>query len=128
MGLRNAGPCRRWGCEPARRLRRLGIASPWGLSTWCLSAVRGVLTNPVYHGQVFGNRLRARPVERRRSALRPAGRVGDSKRVADPAEWIAVTTVPAIVDRDQFERAQERLAYRGHLTVCAPEHARLDGP
>src|SRR5690349_20800777 len=98
-------------CELARRLRRLGIASPWGLSSWCLSPVRGVLTNPVYHGQVFGNRLRARPVERRRSALRPAGRVGDSKRVTDPAEWIAVTTVPAIVERERFERAQERLAY-----------------
>src|SRR5215212_6069270 len=97
--------------ELARRLRCLGIASPWGLSTWCLSAVRGVLTNPVYNGQAFGNRLRARPVERRRSALRPAGRGGDSRRVADPAEWIAVTTVPAIVGREQFERAQERLAY-----------------
>jgi site-specific DNA recombinase len=103
-------------CELARRLRRLGIASPWGLSTWCLSAVHGVLTNPVYHGQVFGNRLRTRPVERRRSALRPAGRVGDSRRVADPAEWIAVATVPAIVDRERFERTQERLAYNQRMS------------
>ena len=102
-------------CELARRLRRLGIASPSGLSTWRLSAVRGVLTNPVYHGQVFGNRLRARPVERRRSALRPVGRGGDSRRVTDPAEWIAVATVPAIVEREQFERAQERLAYNQRM-------------
>jgi site-specific DNA recombinase len=35
-------------CELARRLRGLGVASPWGLSSWCLSAVRRVLTNPVY--------------------------------------------------------------------------------
>ena len=35
-------------CELARRLRCLGIVSPWGLSSWRLSAVRGVLTNPVY--------------------------------------------------------------------------------
>src|SRR6185369_603098 len=76
-------------CELARRLRGLGI----------------------------GNRLRARPVERRRSALRPAGRVGDSKRVADPAEWIAVTTVPAIVERERFERAQERLAYNQRMSA-----------
>jgi site-specific DNA recombinase len=102
-------------CEVARRLRCLGIASPWGLSSWCLSAVRGVLTNPVYLGQVFGNRLRARPIERRRSALRPAGRGGESRRVTDPAEWIAVATVPAIVERDQFERAQERLAYNQRM-------------
>jgi site-specific DNA recombinase len=102
-------------CELARRLRCLGIVSPSGLSSWHLSAVRGLLTNPVYTGQVFGNRLRARPVERRRSALRPVGRGGDSRRVNDPAEWIAVATVPAIVDREQFERAQERLAYNHRM-------------
>src|SRR3954471_20325456 len=101
--------------ELARRLRHLGIASPFGLGSWCLSAVRRVLTNPVYLGQVFGNRLRARPVERRRSALRPAGRSEGSRRVTDPAEWIAVATVPAIVDREQFERAQERLAYHQRM-------------
>lgn len=91
--------------ELARRLRCLGIASPWGLSNRCLSAVRGVLTNPVYLGQVFGNRLRTRPIERRRSALRPAGCGGDSRRVTDPAELIVVATVPAIIDREWFERA-----------------------
>jgi len=101
--------------ELVRRLPHLGIASPFGLRSWCLSAVRRVLTNPVYLGQVFGNRLRARPVERRRSALRPAGRSGDSRRVTDPAEWIAVATVPAIVEREQFERAQERLTYNQRM-------------
>jgi len=102
-------------CELVRRLRCRGIVSAWGHSSWHLSAVRGVLTNPVYSGQVFGNRLRARPVERRRSALQPVGRGGDSRRVNDPAEWIAVATVPAIVDREQFERAQERLAYNQRM-------------
>jgi site-specific DNA recombinase len=102
--------------ELGRRLRRLGIASPWGLGSWCLSAVRGVLTNPVYHGQVFGNRLRARPVEQRRSALRPADRGGDSRRVMDSAEWIAVATVPALIDRERFERAQERLAHNRRMS------------
>jgi site-specific DNA recombinase len=109
-------------CELARRLRGLGIASPWGRSFWCLSAVRGVLTNPVYTGQVFANRLRARPIERRRSALRPAGRTGDSRRVTDPSEWILVATVPAIIDREQFERAQERLAYNQRM---APRNNRV---
>lgn len=106
----------------ARRLHRLGVASPWGRGFWCLSAVRGVLTNPVYFGQVFANRLRAQPIERRRSALRPAGRGGSSRRVADPTEWIAVATVPAIVSREQFERAQERLAYNQRM---APRNNRV---
>src|SRR3954471_22093555 len=92
-----------------QRLGRLGIASPRGRPNWSPSALRGVLTNPIYLGQVFGNRLRARPAESRRSALLPVGRGGGAKRVADPAEWIAVARVPAIVSQDQFDRVQERL-------------------
>jgi site-specific DNA recombinase len=76
-----------------QRLGRLGIASPRGRPNWSPSALRGVLTNPVYLGQVFGNRLRARPAESRRSALLPVGRGGGAKRVADSAEWIAVARV-----------------------------------
>ncbi|WP_424140850.1 recombinase family protein [Roseomonas chloroacetimidivorans] len=101
--------------ELARRLHGLGTASRWDRGSWCLSAVRNVLTNPVYRSQVFANRLRARPIQRRRSALRPAGRTGDGRRVTDPAEWIAVATVPAIVGREQFERAQARLAYNQRM-------------
>jgi site-specific DNA recombinase len=92
-----------------QRLGRLGIASPRGRPNWSPSALRGVLTNPIYLGQVFGNRLRARPAESRRSALLPVGRGGGAKRVADPAEWIAVARVPAIVSQDQFDRVRERL-------------------
>jgi site-specific DNA recombinase len=109
-------------CELARRLHRLGITSPFGLKRWHFSTVRNVLNNPVYFGQVFGNRLRAHPIQQRRSALRPAGRTGDSKRVVDPAEWIAVATVPAIITREQFERAQERLAYNQRM---APRNNRV---
>ncbi len=35
--------------------------------------------------------------------------------MTDPSEWIPVATVPAIVDREQFERAQERLAYNRRM-------------
>ena len=52
-------------CELARRLNRLGIASPFGLKSWHLSSLRNVLNNPVYFGQVFGNRLRAQPIQQR---------------------------------------------------------------
>src|SRR5918911_2572421 len=47
-----------------RRLARLGITSPRGYPTWNASALRGVLTNPAYVGQVFANRLRRHPAER----------------------------------------------------------------
>jgi site-specific DNA recombinase len=38
-----------------QRLGRLGIASPRGRPNWSPSTLRGVLTNPIYLGQVFGN-------------------------------------------------------------------------
>jgi site-specific DNA recombinase len=55
-----------------QRLARLGLASPRGHRTWNASALRGVLTNPTYLGQVFANRARTRPAERRHSALLPS--------------------------------------------------------
>ncbi|MBV9579332.1 MAG: recombinase family protein, partial [Chloroflexi bacterium] len=99
-----------------QRLDRLGIASPRGERAWSSSALHGVLTNPTYLGQVFANRVRARPAERRRSALLPVGRRGiGAKRAVDPAEWIAVAPVPAIIGQAQFDRAQERLAYNRRM-------------
>jgi site-specific DNA recombinase len=74
-----------------------------------------VLSNPLYLGRVFANRLRTHPAERRRSALLPLGRGEGAKRVADPAEWIAVAPVPAIIGQEQFDRAQERLAYNRQM-------------
>ena len=95
-----------------QRLARLGLASPRGHRTWNASALRGVLTNPTHLGQVFANRARTRPAERRHSALLPIGRgVSGVKQPVDAAEWIAVAPVPAIVGQAQFDRAQERLAY-----------------
>ena len=99
-----------------RRLDQLGIASPRGHRLWSTSALHGVLTNPTYLGQVFANRARARPAERRRSALLPIGRSGmGAMQAVDAAEWIAVAPVPAIISQAQFDRAQERLAYNRRM-------------
>ena len=95
-----------------QRLAGLGIASPRGYPTWNASALRGVLTNPTYLGQVCANRVRRHLAERRRSALLPIGRgTTGAKETLDTAEWIVVAAVPAIVGQAQFDRAQERLAY-----------------
>ena len=63
-------------CRAGATSARLGDRLALGPQQLAPSTVRGLLTNPVYTGQVFGNRLRTRPVERRRSALRPVGRGG----------------------------------------------------
>src|ERR671939_864028 len=98
-----------------QRLQQLGIASPKGHRTWNSSVLRRVLTNPAYVGQVFANRVRTVPSRTRRSALEPVGRAEWTYRHTDPAEWIAVARVPAIVDQAQFDRVQERLAYNRRM-------------
>jgi len=99
-----------------RRLDQLGTVSPRGYRTWNNSALHGVLTNPTYLGRIFANRVRTRPAERRRSALLPVGRSGTgANRAVDAAEWIAVAPVPGIISQDQFDCAQERLAYNRQM-------------
>jgi site-specific DNA recombinase len=94
-----------------QHLHRLGIPSPRGHRNWSRPALRNVLSNPIYLGQVIANRLRMPPAERRRSALLPVGRGQGGRRLTDPADWIAVAPVPAIIGQEQFDRAQEWLSY-----------------
>jgi site-specific DNA recombinase len=98
-----------------RRLQQLGISSPTGQQTWSSSTLQSVLTNPTYTGQVFANRLHAVPSQTRRSALRPVGRTAFSQHRTSPEEWIAIARVPAIIDQEQFDRVQERLAYNRRM-------------
>jgi site-specific DNA recombinase len=66
-----------------------------------------ILTNPVYTGQVYSGRVR------RRAGRAPAAQPGavPASRVVLPREdWIAVASVPAIVDEETFDRVQARLS------------------
>ena len=98
-----------------RRLKRLGVASPRGCPTWSPSALRCLLTNPSYTGQVFANRMRTSASQTRRSALLPVGRPRGTQRPRDPDQWIAVARVPAIISQEQFDRAAERLVYNRQM-------------
>jgi site-specific DNA recombinase len=108
--------------QVARLLRDRQIPSPTGKTFWGLATVRGILTNPVYTGQVYAGRTRYRPARIRRSATHPIGRPHDTAIAAPSAEWIPVATVPAIVSQDVFDRVQSKLAKnrtfaRRHNTV-----------
>jgi site-specific DNA recombinase len=98
-----------------RRLQRLGITSPRGRPTWSPATLRGLLTNPTYTGQVFANRGRTSPSRTRRSALRPVGRRGGTRGPTDPAQWIAIARVPALITQEQFDRAAARLVYNRQM-------------
>ena len=94
----------------AERLRRLGVTSPKRRACWSTSALRALLTNPAYRGEVIANRIRTSPSRTRHSALRPVGR-GDTHRLAPEEDWIRVAHVPALVTAEQFARARARLAH-----------------
>lgn len=108
--------------QVARLLRNRQTPSPTGKTFWGLATVRGILTNPVYTGQVYAGRTRYRPARIRRSATHPIGRPHDTAIAAPSAEWIPVATVPAIVSQDEFDRVQSKLTKnrtfaRRHNTV-----------
>jgi len=93
----------------ALRLYQRGVPSPSGNPTWTTSTLSGVIRNEAYIGIMYYNRLESIHVPdpdhpRRRKTV---------TRARPQEEWIPIT-VPAIIDRDLFERAGH--ASRNHST------------
>jgi site-specific DNA recombinase len=94
-----------------KRLIARHIPTPSGHWRWNQATVRGILANPVYTGTVFLGRYRSTPAKHRQSALVPIGRGSGGHPLADPAQWVAVAQVPAIVSQEHFDQVQARLAH-----------------
>jgi site-specific DNA recombinase len=94
-----------------RRLEKLGIPSPTGLSRWSSSTMAALLNNPAYQGQAAFGRRQAVP---RRPALRP--RRGRPQVPRRPCSFVRATTppilipVPALVSAELFAAVAEQLA------------------
>jgi site-specific DNA recombinase len=93
-----------------KRLQNPGVISPDGNPRWNTATVRGILTNPVYTGQVFAGRSRPVAARMRQSALRPVGRTKSTCKRTLPETWIPVAKIPALVSEDCFEQVQAKLA------------------
>jgi len=94
-----------------RRLIEGGVPTPTGKSSWSRSTIRGILKNPAYVGEAYGNCTHLVPARGRKSPLRPVGSGLTCKR-RPQEEWISVS-VPAIVDLEIFELVAEKLS-RNH--------------
>lgn len=94
----------------SKKLKARGILSPRGRKIWTLSSLRGILTNPVYTGEIYAGRMTYRPPQIRRSALNPIGRPHDTAVPLPPEEWIPVGSVPAIVTKEHFELVAKKLS------------------
>jgi site-specific DNA recombinase len=90
-----------------KRLNQMKIP-PRRAARWHQASVRGILTNETYAGTAYYNRRRSIEPKTRRD---PAGypKQEKSSRCLRPREeWIPIS-VPAIIDRETYERAQEQL-------------------
>jgi site-specific DNA recombinase len=93
----------------ARRLIESGVPTPTGKgSSWSRSTIRGILKNPAYVGEAYGNCTHLVPARKRKSPLTPVGSGVTCKRRPEE-EWIPVS-VPAIVDLEVFELVAEKLS------------------
>lgn len=94
----------------AKYLLQLGVKSPRGNPRWTAASLRGLLTNPAYTGKLYIGRTRARPARWRRSATHPLGKPAHGQEPTPPQEWTLVTTIPALISLEDFERVQRKLA------------------
>ena len=93
----------------ARRLIESGVPTPTGKSSsWSRSTIRGILKNPAYVGEAYGNCTHLVPARRRKSPLTPVGSGVSCKRRPEE-EWIPIS-VPPIVDLEIFELVAEKLS------------------
>jgi site-specific DNA recombinase len=93
----------------ARRLIESGVPTPTGKSDWSRSTIRGILKNPAYIGEAYGNCTHLVPASKRKSPLTPVGSGVTCKRRPEE-EWIPIS-VPAIVDLEIFELVAEKLSH-----------------
>ena len=77
----------------ARKLQRELVAPPRRPRLWGVTTLRGILTNPVYTGEVYAQRIQEEP-----------------RRLRPREDWLLVASVPAIVSQELFGRVRDKLA------------------
>jgi len=92
----------------AQQLNEQQIPAPRGGPRWNGSTIGNILRSHTYVGTAYSGKTRPIPSKRRKSALQPVGR-GESVQANPLEEWIAIS-VPAIIDQETFDLAQERLS------------------
>jgi site-specific DNA recombinase len=99
-------------------LKRLN-AGPWiprsGHQPWSNAVVHHILSDPIYTGTAYVNRYRFVPPAKPRRPESPRAHYNVSRQPRPREEWIAVP-VPALIDQQTHERAQEQLARNAQLS------------
>ena len=85
----------------AKKLQRDAIAPPRVQGRWNVTTVRGILTNPVYTGEVYAGRIQE---------ACGTGVTATPRRLRPREDWMRVASIPALVTQEQYDRVQAKLA------------------
>lgn len=102
------GDCKCSLAEVGRRLLKNSIKTVNGNTRWDNATIRGILTNPAYHGQAIYGKTRLMPRKPGKRPKRGDPAVPRKSKVtvdANSSEQIVIT-VPAIIDQALFERVR----------------------
>jgi site-specific DNA recombinase len=94
----------------AQHLQGQAVPTPSGKQIWSLCTLRAILRQVASTGQIYAQRYRSRPPRMRRSATHPMGRAHGSLEEQPVEAWVPITTIPAIINQDLFDRVQHKLA------------------
>lgn len=99
----------------ADELNRRGVISPRG-QLWCFTSIKSLLENPAYRGDIVWNRRTESKFyacrERRVDKMKPMAQSGRVENMPQD-DWIVIeNAVPAIVDRETWDRAQVMVRQR----------------
>jgi len=103
----------------ARQLNQQQIQTRTGRGLWERSTVWGMLRNPAYQGSACFGKTELCARQRITRPLRQKGgysRRSSSSREKERSQWIEIA-VPALVSRETFALAQERLAQNKQLSL-----------
>jgi site-specific DNA recombinase len=85
----------------AKKLHQDAVRPPRSRTRWSMPGLRGILTNPVYTGEVYAGRIQEACW---------TGTTATPRRIRAREDWMAVASIPAIVTQEQFDRVQAKLA------------------
>lgn len=108
-----------------RALNAQGIPTQTRKGPWIHTTVWGMLRNPAYYGRACYGKTEPTPPTQRRTRIRrgksPYAQRSPGKRRRGREEWIEIP-VPALVSRETFELAQERLRLNKQLSARHTRH------
>ena len=99
--------------EVAKRLYNMGIPTKKGCKHWRLATLQRIITNELYAGTAYFNKTEHIAPRKPHKAVR---KQETSSQVARPRDQWLPMSVPAIVDRELWEAAQQTLARNKHFS------------